>query len=46
MNKYYKFSDGFFTYFINVNTGGKKFELEDGDICIENQLDDFIREKN
>jgi regulator of RNase E activity RraB len=35
MNKYYEFFDGWFTYFVNVKTGEKKFELEDGDILVD-----------
>lgn len=44
MNEYYKFSDGFLTYFINVKTGEKKFELGEEDICIDSKFDDFVRE--
>lgn len=43
MNKYYKFSDGFFTYFINVKTGEKKFKLDEEDICVDIKVDDFVR---
>lgn len=32
MNKYYKFSDGWFTYYVNVRTGEKKLLLDEGDI--------------
>ncbi len=46
MNKYYKFNDGWFTYYVNVETGEKKFELEEGDIEVESNLDDFVREEN
>ena len=35
MNKYYEFYDGWFTYFVNVKTGEKKFELEGGDILVD-----------
>lgn len=45
MNRYYKFSDGFFTYYINVDTGEKKLMLDKEDICVESKLDDFVREK-
>lgn len=42
-NQYYKFSDGFFTYYVNRATGEKKFKLEEGDICVEREADDFFR---
>lgn len=31
-SKYYRFSDGWFDYFVNVVTGEKKYRLEEGDI--------------
>lgn len=34
-NRYYKFNDGNFTYYINVDTHEKKFQLEDGDIEVD-----------
>lgn len=43
-NRYYKFNDGFFTYYINVDTGEKKFYLDTGDIEVEPKLDDFYKE--
>lgn len=43
MNKYYQFSDGWFTYYINVETGDKKFSLDKDDVLIESNLDDFSR---
>ncbi len=43
MNKYYRTSDGFCTFYVNVETGEKKFELDKGDICVEKQIDDFCR---
>lgn len=43
MNKYYEFSDGFFTYFINISIGEKKFKLEPNDELVNADLDDFIR---
>lgn len=46
MNKYYKFNDGWFTYYVNTETGEKKFELEEGDIAVEANFDDFVREEN
>ena len=45
-NKYYKVSDGFFDYYININTGEKKFTLENDDIEVEKDVDDFIRKVN
>ena len=43
MNKYYKFSDGWFTYYVNVETGEKKFSLDKDDVLVESNLDDFSR---
>ena len=43
MNKYYKFSDGWFTYYVNVETSEKKFSLGKDDILVESNLDDFGR---
>ena len=43
MEKYYEFSDGWFTYYINVKTGHKKFVLDDLDVLVESNLDDFSR---
>lgn len=42
-NKYYKVSDGWFTYYVNVKTGHKKFELEPSDVLVEHKFD-FIEE--
>lgn len=44
-NRYYKTSDGFFSYFVNAETGEKKFKLDEDDICVERSVDDFCREK-
>lgn len=44
-NKYYKTSDGWFEFYVNVKTGEKKLKLDDGDICVEHQQDDFYREQ-
>lgn len=44
MNEYYKVSDGFFTYYVNKDTGKKKFALEENDIIVERATDDFIRQ--
>jgi len=41
MNEWYEINDGWFTYYANKATGKKKFELEDGDILVERDLDDF-----
>lgn len=41
MDEWYEINDGWFTYYANVKTGQKKFELEDGDILVERELDDF-----
>ena len=30
--EYKRFSDGWFTYYVNVKTGEKKWELEPGDV--------------
>ena len=43
MEKYYEFSDGWFTYYVNVETGHKKFVLDDLDVLVESNLDDFNR---
>lgn len=34
-NKYRKFDDGWFTYYINIVTGEKKFTLEEGDELVD-----------
>lgn len=34
-NEYYKFSDGWFTYFVNKYTGEKKIRLGEDDILID-----------
>ena len=41
VNEWYEINDGWFTYYANKATGEKKFELEDGDILVERELDDF-----
>ena len=43
MNKYYKRSDGFFTFYVNTQNGEKKFSLDETDILVEGDLDDFCR---
>ena len=39
----YKYSDEWFTYYINALTGEKYFELPPNAILIEYKIDDFIR---
>lgn len=39
-------SDGFFTYYSNIETGEKKFKLDPGDILVDGKLDDFVRGGN
>ena len=42
--KYYKkVSDGWFDFYQNVVTGEKKFALDEGDILVEAEMDDFCR---
>lgn len=41
--KYYKASDGWFDFYVNTKTGEKKFKLDDGDILVEREQDDFTR---
>lgn len=45
-NRYHKAYDGWFNYYVNVDTGEKKFKLDEGDICVDIALDDFSREEN
>lgn len=40
--QYYRFSDGFFSYYVNKATGERKFELGEKDMEVEADLDDFI----
>ncbi len=40
---WYKFSDGFFTCYVNKETGEKKLRLDSGDIEVASNLDDFSR---
>lgn len=44
-NKYYQVYDGWFTYYVNVETGHSKFELSDGDEVVNIKLDDFNRKE-
>lgn len=43
MNKYYQVSDGWVTYYVNKETGDKKFRLDKDDVLVESNLDDFSR---
>ena len=43
MNKYYKLNDGWFTYYVNISTGAKKFKLDKDDILVDHRPDDFWR---
>lgn len=43
MNKYYQINDGWFTYYVNVETGAKKFKLDENDVLVDHRLDDFYR---
>ena len=45
MNTFYEFSDGMFTYFVNIETGEKKFKLEPGYKIVEPVLEDFYRNR-
>ena len=38
-NKYYMVDDGWFTYFVNMETGEKKLTLDPGDEVIRKPLD-------
>lgn len=39
MNEYYEVNDGWFTYYVNVVTGDKKFELSENDIIVSHNID-------
>lgn len=43
LNRYYEIDDGWFTYYVNVSTGDKKFKLDEDDILVAHRLDDFWR---
>lgn len=43
LNRYYQISDGWFTYYVNVETGDKKFKLDKDDILVDHRPDDFWR---
>lgn len=40
MNEYYEVYDGWFTFFVNNETGEKKFELDEGDVIVPRCWDD------
>ena len=42
-NEYYKVSDGFFDFYVNKQTGEKKTKLEENDILVDRNPDDFLR---
>jgi hypothetical protein len=46
MNEYYKVSDGWFTYYVNVKTGEKKFKLDETDVCVERIYDRPFKDIN
>lgn len=35
MNKYRKTKDGWFDFYVNIETGKKKFNLENGDVEVD-----------
>ena len=43
MNRYYKINDSWFTYYVNINNGEKKFTLDKDDVLVECHPDDFWR---
>ena len=43
MNKYYQINDGWFTYYVNVETDDKKFKLDKNDVLVAHRPDDFYR---
>lgn len=43
--KFYEWNDGWFTYYVNVETGEKKLDLEPGDIIVNYITDDFVEDK-
>ena len=44
MAKYYKYNDGWFIYFINTETGEKKYNVDDDDEIVDFEYDDFCNE--
>lgn len=43
--RFYEWHDGWFTYYVNVETGEKKLDLEPGDIIVSYIADDFVEDK-
>lgn len=41
-NYYYKWNDGWFTYYVNISTGESKFHLDFNDVEVNLTLDDFV----
>ena len=41
-NRWYEWNDGWFNYYVNVETGDKKLELEKGDVLVSHPIDDFV----
>ncbi len=44
VNEYYKVVDGFCTYYVNKSTGDKKLKLDENEVEIEREVDDFTRQ--
>ena len=44
--KYYKYNDGWFIYFINTETGEKKYNIDDDDEIVNFEYDDFCNENH
>lgn len=42
-NEYVKMCDGWFTYYVNKETGEKKIVLDPDDVVVNDKLDDFFR---
>ena len=45
-HEYYKTSDGWFDYYVNKETGEKKLHLDEGDIEVPHDMDDFYRDSS
>lgn len=43
LNRYYQINDGWFTYYVNLETGAKKFKLDKTDVLVDHRPDDFHR---